>query len=56
MWTLLSAKTEESHSHRSLIINLACGATIMNAASRDSLYEGYVRQHLSSVHYIQTSA
>lgn len=42
IWRLLLSEDPTPHKHRSLIINLACGATINNEASRFKLYEGYV--------------
>jgi hypothetical protein len=38
---LSDAKGTVTHSHRSIILNLACGASIENAQSRHSLFDGY---------------
>lgn len=33
------------HAHKSIIFNLACGATIRGAESRSAIFEGYVCSH-----------
>ena len=39
---LSNAPDAPNHKHKSLILNLACGATVMQAAPRYLLLEGYV--------------